>query len=120
MRNRDEIRRALTARRDSLLPQMRAWLDEENRLLDTKEPEWQDLSTQQREAMLLDRLSETELLRWREVESALRRIDLGTYGTCSACGEEIDERRLAVLPEAATCRDCGEDAEKQAGRRPRA
>jgi RNA polymerase-binding transcription factor DksA len=39
----------------------------------------------------------------REVEVALARIDAGTYGTCSACGQEIPEERLAAIPYATLC-----------------
>lgn len=38
----------------------------------------------------------TELL--QEVDSALQRIDLGTYGICEACHEPIELERLAVNP----------------------
>src|SRR3990167_5549154 len=30
----------------------------------------------------------------RDVETALKMIDKGTYGTCKYCGQQIDERRL--------------------------
>ncbi|MGH7806021.1 MAG: TraR/DksA family transcriptional regulator [Candidatus Binatia bacterium] len=44
--------------------------------------------------------------RLHEIEQALARLDLGTYGTCDECGEAIDEERLAILPFALTCVDC--------------
>ena len=39
----------------------------------------------------------------REVEEALRRIDAGTYGRCTVCGQPIPERRLETLPWVARC-----------------
>jgi len=39
----------------------------------------------------------------REIEVALQRIDDGTYGTCSACGEPIEPERLEHLPWATLC-----------------
>lgn len=39
----------------------------------------------------------------RDVESALKKLDDGTYGQCEACGESIDPERLAALPAARYC-----------------
>lgn len=38
-----------------------------------------------------------------QVNSALLRIENGTYGECSECGEEIDEKRLEAIPYATLC-----------------
>jgi DnaK suppressor protein len=57
---------------------------------------------QQRDLALRDR-SRTELHR---VETALRAIDAGTYGTCESCGKPIAPERLEALPWVATCIDC--------------
>jgi hypothetical protein len=38
-----------------------------------------------------------------EVERALARLDDGTYGRCEACGEPIDDRRLAEFPVTRNC-----------------
>ena len=42
------------------------------------------------------------------VKGALRRIELGEYGSCVGCGEEIDVRRLLVAPTSARCVACAE------------
>ena len=44
--------------------------------------------------------------RRQQVEAALRRIDEGSYGECTGCGEEIDTRRLDALPESPMCVAC--------------
>ena len=41
-----------------------------------------------------------------EVERALTRLDDGTYGRCEACGEPIDDERLAALPIVRSCGRC--------------
>ena len=41
--------------------------------------------------------------RLEKVNSALERIASGTYGRCAVGGEEIEEARLRVAPEADTC-----------------
>ena len=38
-----------------------------------------------------------------QVESALGKIEAGTYGKCNTCGKEIPEARLDANPAALTC-----------------
>jgi DnaK suppressor protein len=38
-----------------------------------------------------------------QYESALVRVDAGSYGVCTRCGQPIDEQRLAALPYVALC-----------------
>ena len=40
------------------------------------------------------------------IETALARIDDGTYGECLRCGDEIAEKRLAADPATPVCVDC--------------
>ena len=53
-----------------------------------------------------------------KINTALRRIDEGTYGVCSECGDEIAGPRLRALPFALRCKDC-EDTREMAERRER-
>ncbi|MEX1161998.1 MAG: TraR/DksA C4-type zinc finger protein [Nitriliruptor sp.] len=41
-----------------------------------------------------------------EIDEALRRIEAGTYGVCTRCGENIGFDRLEAVPAAALCLDC--------------
>ena len=56
----------------------------------------------------LDR--ESHLL--RNVRSALRRLEDGSFGTCLHCEEEISPKRLAAVPWAAFCIQCQEQADR--------
>jgi len=58
----------------------------------------------------LDR--ESNLL--RNVRSALRRIDDGTFGVCLHCEEDISPKRLAAVPWAPFCIQCQEQADRNA------
>ena len=40
------------------------------------------------------------------IDAALARIDAGTYGTCTSCGNEIAVGRLEAHPWASLCIDC--------------
>lgn len=46
-----------------------------------------------------------------DIDSALRRIDDGTYGTCVSCGRAIPLQRLEAYPAASLCIDCRRSAE---------
>ena len=41
-----------------------------------------------------------------EVETALTKIDAGTYGVCESCGKPIAPARLEAKPAATSCIDC--------------
>lgn len=56
----------------------------------------------------LDR--ESNLL--RNVRSALRRIEDGSFGTCLHCEEEISPKRIAAVPWAPYCIQCQEQADR--------
>lgn len=40
------------------------------------------------------------------IKAALQRIDAGTYGACTACGESISSERLEVRPYSDECISC--------------
>jgi DnaK suppressor protein len=44
-----------------------------------------------------------------ELEEAVKRVDIGSYGNCEACGKPISEARLEAIP---TARYCIEDQAK--------
>jgi DnaK suppressor protein len=46
------------------------------------------------------------------LEEALKRIELGTYGTCEECGERIPPRRLEAFLAAKLCIRCKSKLEK--------
>jgi DnaK suppressor protein len=56
----------------------------------------------------LDR--ESNLL--RNVRSALRRIEDGSFGICLHCEEEISPKRIAAVPWTALCIQCQEQADR--------
>ena len=54
---------------------------------------------------------DTHLL--RQVETALDRMDEGTYGACMHCEDPITEKRLRALPWAILCVRCQELEERR-------
>ncbi len=57
---------------------------------------------QQRDLALRDRATQQLEL----VDTALARLDAGTFGACLRCGQPIPAARLEALPWAAHCIDC--------------
>ena len=52
-------------------------------------------------------LRERENVRLALIQGALRRLDAGTYGVCTTCGDVVAGGRLSVFPESETCARCG-------------
>jgi RNA polymerase-binding protein DksA len=48
-----------------------------------------------------------------DIDAALKRIDEGTYGTCTNCGKQIAEERLEARPWATLCIDCQRERERR-------
>jgi len=44
--------------------------------------------------------------RVNEIDSALNKIETGSYGLCENCGKEISEELLSVAPESRLCENC--------------
>ena len=47
-------------------------------------------------------------IRLQQIESALQRVEQGSYGVCLRCEEDISLARLRVRPEAILCVECAE------------
>jgi DnaK suppressor protein len=47
-----------------------------------------------------------------QIDTALTRIEDGTFGTCAKCGNPIAEERLEARPWASLCIDCQRKAER--------
>ena len=42
----------------------------------------------------------------QEIDAALGKIELGTYGLCESCGKPVGEARLEAMPAASLCISC--------------
>ena len=55
---------------------------------------------------VLEGLGNAALAEIEAIEAALVRIENGTYGECTVCGEEISPQRLEAVPTAPKCINC--------------
>ena len=109
----DELRGALEDQRDNLRKEIvelggnpdsdDAEIDVERGFADSAH------STAERARLLSVMKALRANLRW--VNRALRKMELGTYGTCERCGNPIPIERLDALPWAILCVDCARKGE---------
>ncbi|MDX3910960.1 MAG: TraR/DksA family transcriptional regulator [Sphingobium sp.] len=64
---------------------------------------------QAQDAIELAALAEIEL-----IEEAIARLEAGSYGVCTACGEDIMQKRLEALPACRLCITCAKAEERRA------
>jgi RNA polymerase-binding transcription factor DksA len=70
---------------------------------DEHDPDGSTIAFERAQLMALRRAAVAEL---GELDAALTRLDDGTFGTCTGCGEPIAPERLDALPAASTCVSC--------------
>jgi RNA polymerase-binding transcription factor DksA len=75
---------------------------------DEHDPEGETLSAQWSQAEGLRAGLTAELV---ELDRAIERAAVGTYGICARCGSPIGEERLAARPTAELCIECARAAE---------
>ena len=63
-------------------------------------------ATERQNDMVLQGLLADARASVKEVQLALERLDAGTYGECTKCGEPINTARLEALPAARLCINC--------------
>lgn len=108
------LRRELEAEREQLRAQA------ERFEADFRDESWKDRSSdddaevgsavfERERAASLAQHARGQILR---IEEALQRMDQGTYGTCTSCGELIDRARLEARPQSLLCLDCQRSEER--------
>ena len=70
---------------------------------DEHDPEGSTIAFERSQVGALAQQAERHLL---EVDAALERLRLGSYGFCERCGRRIPDERLEVRPVARTCVSC--------------
>ena len=96
----------LTKRREHLVMTLRH-LDREVEQVE-RNTDWLDQAAYENRAALLDRLNNWYLAEMKQIDKALERIKEHDYGSCAACHEPIDPKRLEATPEAEYCSSCEE------------
>jgi DnaK suppressor protein len=68
--------------------------------------EWLEQAQMEGHRAVLTDLDEQERRTLDEIERALGRMEIGTYGVCELCGREIEPARLFATPRVPVCIQC--------------
>lgn len=68
--------------------------------------DWEERATESEGDEVLEGLGHVAMAEARRIQAALSRIDEGSYGTCTSCGEPVGDKRLEAVPYAALCIKC--------------
>lgn len=102
-KNLDDVRKKLEARRAELNSEAK---DIDAELREPESPDAEERAIELENHEVLERLGEAAVKEIADIEAALTRIELGTYGVCVSCGEDISDARLDAVPYATRCTDC--------------
>lgn len=108
----EELRQELEEKRENLLSR----LGKINHHLRQKggplSADWEEQAQELENDEVLQALDSTSRQELKQIQHALSRMDAGTYGECTECGNQIKESRLRALPYTTLCIDCANEAER--------
>ena len=109
---RNEIREMLLLMRKELLQDVSESMRAESDHLKHDIGDFYDHASNDRDRELALMLADREREKLTLVDDALKRIEMGTYGICESCEEEIDKERLSAMTFTKLCLSCQEDLER--------
>jgi DnaK suppressor protein len=80
---------------------------------DDQLPDIVDQAASNMERNLSHRFCNRDSLLVRKIEQSLQDIEIGDYGICERCGEDIAIKRLKANPTARHCIECKTEIEKR-------
>lgn len=98
-----ELRDQLAAKLESLVRRSGGI---ETQLRDPGEQDWEENAIRRENDEALVAIGDATDEEIREIRIALKRIDDGSFGTCSQCHKSIPKARLEALPWATSCIHC--------------
>jgi RNA polymerase-binding protein DksA len=116
----EKLRRLLEEERETYVRQARDLAAEAEALATEREPGDTQFDEESGEGDTLNvererdlALSASATQAVEEIDRALRRMDIGSYGICERCGKKIAVARLEALPFAALCIECKSREERR-------
>jgi DnaK suppressor protein len=91
-----KFKKILMEKRDDLLEVVKS--KKENDMTDAEIGDEIDSASQAVEKEMLFELTDNEKVMLDSIESALRRIEKGSFGRCESCGKDIPQARLKAIP----------------------
>jgi DnaK suppressor protein len=112
MRKTDLVRfkKIFIEQRDQIL--MNVTLVDENLIVRAEDKDEVDQANADIEQNMRMQLKYREAFTLKKINTAIKRIEEGTYGECESCEEQIELRRLQARPTTTLCIACKEEEEK--------
>ena len=98
-----DARRQVVGAIDNIHAENPGWLGDETDETTYQDNHLGDVATATFDREMASTLEDNSTHVLNEIDAALARIDDGTFGTCSSCGEAIGTERLEALPWATLC-----------------
>ncbi|QBY04452.1 TraR/DksA family transcriptional regulator [Thalassotalea sp. HSM 43] len=70
--------------------------------------DWSEQAGERENDEVLNALEVEAKIEIQQLSNAITRIEAGTYGICSSCGDDIAVARLEVQPSATKCINCAD------------
>jgi DnaK suppressor protein len=115
-RTQQKFERILNEMRTELIANARRAVSGDIHLDPDDFPDEIDSASSESGLAFIGRLRERERILVQKIDLALSKIEDGSYGTCTGCGEDIGQKRLEARPVAELCIDCKSQQEKLEGR----
>ncbi len=107
----NKFRRILNAERERLLNNTKESIKHELNVSTDDLPDEADLAASEITQSLTFELRKRERVMISKIDTALQRIQDGTFGECESCEEAIEKRRLEARPFSSLCVACQEQHE---------
>lgn len=107
-RSLEQVRKRLLNRRLELQQRGSRVGQDLSRRFDPLSSDSDDRAIQLENDESLHAIGEAAVSEIEDIDVALDRLERGYYGICKICGEEISPARLAAVPQASTCQQCGQ------------
>jgi DnaK suppressor protein len=111
-RDLQRFKKLLVAQREEILGNARRALSGDIHVDPDDFPDEMDTASSEVNLQFTGRLREREQGLLSKIDSALEKIEEGSYGECLSCGEEIGVARLKARPVAELCIECKSEQEK--------
>jgi DnaK suppressor protein len=106
------FKNTLSAERDRLLSHSRKSIETELNISSDDLPDEADLAASEIQQSLLLKQRNQERMRIAKIDTALRKIEDGSFGLCENCDEAIHPGRLLANPASTHCVICQEKNER--------
>jgi DnaK suppressor protein len=111
-RDLQKFKKLLVAQRDEIMGNTRRVLSGDIHVDPDDFPDEMDAASSEVNLQFTGRLREREQGLLSKIETALQKIEEGSYGECLICGEDIGAARLKARPVAELCIECKAEQEK--------